>query len=57
MFTKTLVAAIVLATASIAFVGNAFAAVPSQGNSQFEQNWFDRATTGGHHVGDTNGGA
>jgi hypothetical protein len=57
MFTKTLVAAIVLATASIAFVGNASAAVPSQGIPQSEQNWFDRATNGGHHVGDTNGGA
>ena len=54
MFTKTLVAAIVLATASIAVVGNASAAVPSPGTSQWEQNWFDRATNGGHHVGDTN---
>jgi hypothetical protein len=57
MLTKTttaLVAALVLASTSIAFVGSA-SAVPSQGISQAEQNWFDRASNGGHHVGDTNG--
>ena len=63
MFTKTaktLVAALVLAGASITFVANASAAQsrPSharqgvsqapQGISQAEQNWMDRATHGGH---------
>ena len=52
--TKTLVAALVLAGASITFVANATAA-PQQGPSQFEQNWMDRASNGGHHTGDTNG--
>jgi hypothetical protein len=41
--TKTLVAALVLAGASIAFVANASAA-PKQGPSQAEQNWMDRAS-------------
>jgi hypothetical protein len=53
---KALVAALVVAGSSLAFVVPASAAVPSQGSSQFEQNWFDRATNGGHHPGDTNGG-
>ena len=64
MFTKTtklLVAALVLAGASITFVANASAAQSrghsqtsqgisqtSQGISQAEQNWMDRATYGGH---------
>jgi hypothetical protein len=54
--TKTLVAALVLAGASITFVANASAA-PTQGPSQSEQNWMDRATNGGagHHTGDTTG--
>jgi hypothetical protein len=41
--TKTLVAALVLAGASITFVANAYAA-PRQGTSQAEQNWMDRAS-------------
>jgi hypothetical protein len=52
--TKTLVAALVLAGASITFVANA-SAVQSRGHSQApqgisqaEQNWMDRATYGGH---------
>jgi hypothetical protein len=54
MFTKTtkaLVAALVLTGASITFVADASAAQsrgPSQGVSQAEQNWMDRATYGGH---------
>ena len=54
--TKALVAALVLAGASITFVANASAA-PTQGPSQAEQNWMDRASNGGvgHHTGDTNG--
>jgi Spy/CpxP family protein refolding chaperone len=51
--TKTLVAALVLAGASITFVANASAA--PQPGSQAEQNWMDRASNGGHHTGDTNG--
>jgi|HubBroStandDraft_6_1064221.scaffolds.fasta_scaffold629900_2 Spy/CpxP family protein refolding chaperone len=53
--TKTLVAALVLAGASITFVANASAA-PQPGSWQGEQNWMDRASNGGHHTGDTNGG-
>jgi hypothetical protein len=41
--TKTLVAALVLAGASIAFVADASAA-PRQGPSQAEQNWMNRAS-------------
>ena len=52
--TKTLVAALVLAGASITFAANA-SAVPSQGSWQAEQAWMDRASSGGHHQGDTNG--
>ena len=53
MFTKTLVAALVLAGASITFVANASAAPsqgsgPSQGSWQAEQNWMDRASRGGN---------
>jgi hypothetical protein len=52
--TKALVAALVLASASITFVADASAA-PQQGPSQAERNWMDRATYGGHQPGDTNG--
>jgi Spy/CpxP family protein refolding chaperone len=52
--TKTLVAALVLAGASVTFAANASAA-PSQGSWQAEQNWMNRASNGGHHTGDTNG--
>jgi len=59
MFTKTtkiLVAALVLAGASITFVANASAA-PQPGSWQGgEQNYMDRASGNGHHTGDTNGG-
>jgi hypothetical protein len=41
--TQTVVAALVLAGASIAFVADASAA-PRQGPSQAEQNWMDRAS-------------
>jgi hypothetical protein len=41
--TKTLVAALVLAGASITFGANASAA-PRQGPSQAEQNWMNRAS-------------
>jgi hypothetical protein len=41
--TRTLVAALVLAGASNAFVASASAA-PRQGLSQAEQNWMDRAS-------------
>jgi hypothetical protein len=41
--TKTLVAALVLAGASITFVADASAA-PRQGPSQAEQNWMNRAS-------------
>jgi hypothetical protein len=51
--TKTLVAALVLAGASITFVANASATPrqgsgPSQGSWQAEQNWMDRASRGGN---------
>jgi hypothetical protein len=58
--TKTLVAALVLAGASITIVANAYAA-PQQSSApqgwQAEQNWMDRASNGGagRHTGDTNG--
>jgi hypothetical protein len=41
--TKTLVAALVLAGATITFVADASAA-PRPGPSQAEQNWMDRAS-------------
>jgi hypothetical protein len=41
--TKALIAALVLAGASITFVANA-SAVPAQRPSQAEQNWMDRAS-------------
>ena len=44
--TKALVAALVLAGASITFVANASAA-PQQGPSQWEKNWMDRASAPG----------
>jgi hypothetical protein len=43
MTTKTLVAALVLAGATITFVADASAA-PRRGPSQAEQNWMDRAS-------------
>jgi hypothetical protein len=54
MFAKTLIAALVLAGTSLAFVADASAATkPAQapGLSQFEQGWMDRASNP-----DTNGG-
>jgi hypothetical protein len=42
--TKTLVAALVLAGASITFVANASAA-PSKGPNQDELNWMNRASS------------
>jgi hypothetical protein len=41
--TKALIAALVLAGASITFVANASAA-PTRGPSQAERNWMDRAS-------------
>jgi hypothetical protein len=52
--TKTLVAALMLAGISLAFVGNASAA-PRQGWSPVQENSLDRAAYGGHAPGDTNG--
>jgi hypothetical protein len=54
MFTKTLIAALVLAGVSLTFVANASAA-PTKAPAQAEQGYFDRASNGGHHEGDTNG--
>jgi hypothetical protein len=54
MFTKTLIAALVLTGVSLTFVANA-SAVPSTAPAQGEQNWMDRASNGGHQPGDTNG--
>jgi hypothetical protein len=54
MFTKTLIAALVLAGVSLTFVANASAA-PTKAPAQAEQSYFDRASNGGHHEGDTNG--
>jgi hypothetical protein len=48
--TKTLVAALVLAGASITFVANASAAPTPKGPSEAEQRWMDRASNP-----DTNG--
>jgi hypothetical protein len=52
--TKLLAAALVLAGVSLTAVAPA-SAVPSPNPSGAEQNWFDRASNGGHHTGDTNG--
>jgi hypothetical protein len=49
MFTKTLIAALVLAGATITFVADASAA-PTKAPSQAEQNWMNRASNP-----DTNG--
>jgi|HubBroStandDraft_6_1064221.scaffolds.fasta_scaffold225059_3 Spy/CpxP family protein refolding chaperone len=51
--TKALVAALVLAGASLSFVANA-SATP-RGSWQSDQNYMDRASNGGHAQGDTNG--
>jgi hypothetical protein len=52
MFAKTLIAALVLAGTSLAFVADASAATkPAQAPGQFEQGWMDRASNP-----DTNGG-
>lgn len=47
--TKTLIAALVLASTSLTLVANAYAA-PTQASSQAEQTWMDRASNP-----DTNG--
>jgi hypothetical protein len=47
--TKTLIAAVVLASTSLTLVANAYAA-PTQASSQAEQTWMDRASNP-----DTNG--
>jgi len=52
--TRLLAAALVLAGVSLTAVASA-SAVPSPGPSAAEQSWFDRASNGGHHTGDTNG--
>jgi hypothetical protein len=49
MFTKTLIAALVLAGVSLSLVANASAG-PTKAPSQAEQNWFNRASNP-----DTNG--
>ena len=49
MFAKTLIAALVLAGASITFVTSTYAA-PTKAPSQFELNWMSRASNP-----DTNG--
>jgi acetoin utilization deacetylase AcuC-like enzyme len=54
MFTKTLIAALVLTGVSLTFVADASAG-PTKALPQAEQNYFDRASNGGHHAGDTNG--
>jgi hypothetical protein len=54
MFTKTLIAALVLTGVSLTFVADASAA-PTKAPAQGEQIYFDRASNGGHQPGDTNG--
>jgi hypothetical protein len=53
MFSKTLIAALVLTGVSLTFVANASAA-PTKAPAQGEQIYFDRASNGGHQPGDTN---
>jgi len=58
MFTKTtkaLVAALVLTGVSLSLVSNASARA-AYNQWQGEQSYMDRASGGGHHTGDTNGG-
>jgi hypothetical protein len=53
--TKALVAALVLTGVSLSLVSNA-SARPTYNQWPGEQNYMDRASEGGHHTGDTNGG-
>jgi Spy/CpxP family protein refolding chaperone len=53
--TKALIAALVLAGASITFVANASAA-PTQRPSQAEHNWMDRASAPDTEYGYPHGG-